>query len=121
VDAQLDRCPDRDREIVRVAKQFWAIAGGGDISPLNDLSTDVASVGSTADLSVTDAASPNPVAPGGNITYTQIVTDSGPSAADNATYVANIPANTTFASITAPAGWSCLSPDIGGTGSAAAG
>ncbi|HMC59176.1 MAG TPA: DUF11 domain-containing protein, partial [Candidatus Solibacter sp.] len=93
-----------------------AIGGGGDISPLNDLTTDVASVGSTADLSVTDAASPNPVAAGGNITYTQIVTDSGPSAADNATYVATIPANTTFASITAPAGWSCLSPGIGGTG-----
>jgi uncharacterized repeat protein (TIGR01451 family) len=93
-----------------------AIAGGGDISPLNDTATDVASVGSTADLSVTDAASPNPVAAGANITYTQIVTNSGPSAADNATYVATVPANTTFASITAPAGWSCLTPAIGGTG-----
>ena len=92
------------------------IGGGGDVSPLNDTGTDVASVGSNADLSVTDAASPDPVAAGGNITYTQIVTNSGPSAADNATVVTTIPANTTFASIAAPVGWSCVTPAIGGTG-----
>jgi uncharacterized repeat protein (TIGR01451 family) len=93
-----------------------AIGGGGDISPINDTSTDVANVGSTADLSVTDAAAPDPVAAGANITYTQIVTNSGPSAADNATVVTTIPANTTFVSIAAPAGWSCIAPAIGGTG-----
>ena len=92
------------------------IGGGGDVSPLNDTGTDVASVGSNADLSVTDAASPDPVAAGGNITYTQIVTNSGPSAADNATVVTTIPANTTFVSIAAPVGWSCVTPAIGGTG-----
>ena len=92
------------------------VGGGGEANLLNDIATDVASVVSSADLSVTDAASPNPVAAGSNITYTQIVTNSGPSAADNATVVATIPANTTFVSFTAPAGWSCLTPAPGGTG-----
>jgi uncharacterized repeat protein (TIGR01451 family) len=92
------------------------VAGGGDISPLNDTATDVAVVGSTADLSVSDAASPDPVAAGSNITYTQVVTNNGPSAADNATLVTSVPANTTFVSIAVPAGWNCATPAVGGTG-----
>jgi uncharacterized repeat protein (TIGR01451 family) len=92
------------------------VSGGGEINLANDSATDVANVVSTADMSVTDAASPNPVAAGNNITYTQVVTNSGPSAADNATVVAAIPANTGFVSLTAPAGWSCITPAIGATG-----
>ncbi len=63
------------------------VTGGGEANLLNDTATDIASVVSTADLSVTDSASPNPVAAGSNITYTQVVTNNGPSAADNATFV----------------------------------
>ncbi len=92
------------------------VAGGGEANLLNDTATDVASTVSIADLSVTDAGSPNPVTAGNNITYTQVVTNNGPSAADNATVVATIPANTTFVSIAAPAGWSCITPTGGGTG-----
>ncbi|MGA8764197.1 MAG: hypothetical protein WB562_15120, partial [Candidatus Sulfotelmatobacter sp.] len=92
------------------------VAGGGELNLANDSATDVASVVSSADLSVTNTASPNPVAAGSNITYTQVVTDNGPSAADNATLVEAIPANTTFVSIAAPAGWSCTTPGSGGTG-----
>ena len=92
-----------------------AVVGGGEANLLNDTATDTASVGSSADLSVTDSRSPNPVAAGSNITYTQIVTNSGPSAADNATLVAPIPANTTLVSMTPPAGWSCITPGTGGT------
>ncbi len=92
------------------------IAGGGEANLLNDMATDAANVGSTADMAVTDAGSPNPVAAGANITYTQVVTNNGPSAADNATMVAAVPANTTFVSVAAPLGWSCLTPGVGGTG-----
>lgn len=92
------------------------VGGGNEANLLNDLATDTASVGSTADMSVTDAETPNPVAAGSNITYTQVVTNNGPSAADNATVVATIPANTTLASFTAPAGWSCLNAAVGATG-----
>jgi len=92
------------------------VGGGGEANLLNDTATDTANVGSSADLGVTDSGSPNPVAAGGNITYTQVVTNSGPSAADNATLVAPIPANTTLVSMTPPTGWSCITPGTGGTG-----
>jgi uncharacterized repeat protein (TIGR01451 family) len=94
-----------------------AVSGGGDVSPMNDVATDVATVGSNADMAVTDADSPDPVAAGGSITYTQVVTNNGPSAADNATVVSPVPANTTFVSMTPPSGWSCLTPGVGNTGS----
>ncbi|PYX51553.1 MAG: hypothetical protein DMG79_02810 [Acidobacteria bacterium] len=93
------------------------VSGGGDANLLNDIAMDTANVVSSADMSVTDAGSPNPVVTGANITYTQLVTNAGPSAADNATLVTAIPANTTFVSFAAPAGWSCMTPVIGATGS----
>ena len=92
------------------------VGGGGDANLLNDTATDTANVVSSADMSVTDAGAPNPVTAGSNITYTQVVTNNGPSAADNATVVEKIPANTTFVSLISPAGWSCLKPLVGGTG-----
>ena len=63
------------------------------------MATDVATVVSSADMAVTDSASPNPVAAGANITYTQVVTNNGPSAGDNATFATPVPANTTLVSI----------------------
>jgi len=63
----------------------------------------------SADLSVTNTETPNPVAPGATITYSQVVTNSGPLDALNATFSEAIPANTTFQSISAPAGWTCNS------------
>jgi uncharacterized repeat protein (TIGR01451 family) len=93
-----------------------AVSGGGEANLANDTATDVASVGSTADMAVTDAGSPNPVTAGSNITYTVVATNNGPSAADNATLVVPIPANTTFVSATTPAGWSCLTPNPNNTG-----
>jgi len=92
------------------------VSGGGEINLTNDTATDVANVISSADLSVTNTAAPNPVAAGSNITYTQVVTDNGPSAADNATLVEAVPPNTTFVSMAAPAGWTCMTPAVGGTG-----
>jgi uncharacterized repeat protein (TIGR01451 family) len=93
-----------------------AISGGGEANLLNDTSTDVANVVSSADMSVTLAGSPNPVASGSNITYTVVATDNGPSAADNATMVIPVPTNTTFVSLTTPSGWSCQTPNPNNTG-----
>ncbi len=92
------------------------VSGGGEINLSNDTATDVANVVSTADLSITNTASPDPVTAGNNITYTQVVTNNGPSAADNAQIVEAIPANSTFVSLAAPSGWSCTTPSLGGTG-----
>jgi uncharacterized repeat protein (TIGR01451 family) len=69
-----------------------------------------------ADLAVTDAGTPNPVLAGGNITYTQTVTNNGPRDAVNAVFSEAIPANTTFQSLAVPAGWTCTTPAVNGTG-----
>lgn len=92
------------------------VGGGGEVNLANDTATNVAAVVSSADLGVTDAASPDPVAAGANITYTQVVTNNGPSAADTATLVQAVPTGTTFVSISAPAGWTCTTPGVGSTG-----
>jgi uncharacterized repeat protein (TIGR01451 family) len=94
------------------------VAGGGEANLLNDTAIDVAAVVSSADMAVTDSGSPNPVAINGSITYTVVVTNNGPSAADNATLVLPVSNSTTFSSLTPPAGWSCLTPSTGGTGNA---
>jgi len=70
----------------------------------------------SAHLAVTNAAIPTVVAPGGSITYTQTVTNNGPLAAVNAVFSESIPANTTFQSISSNAGWTCVTPAVGGTG-----
>ncbi len=70
-----------------------------------------------ATLTITDAAAPNPVATGANITYTQTVANTSATAATGATVTENTPANTLFQSIAAPAGWTCgTKPAVGGTG-----
>src|SRR4029077_7496564 len=70
-----------------------------------------------ADLAVTDAGTPNPVLAGNNITYTQTVTNNGPLDAVNAVFSEAVPANTPFQSLTVPAGWTCTTPAVNGTGS----
>ncbi|MDQ2829695.1 MAG: DUF11 domain-containing protein, partial [Chloroflexota bacterium] len=65
-----------------------------------------AQVSSVADLAVTFAAAPNPVA-GQNVTYTAALTNTGPSNAAGAVFTATIPAGATFQSATASTGWAC--------------
>src|SRR5208282_3331778 len=61
-------------------------------------------------------ASPNPVQAGNNISYTQVVVNTGTAAATSATFTEVIPVNTTFQALTSPAGWTCSTPAVGGTG-----
>lgn len=70
----------------------------------------------TADLQVTNAGTPNPAAPGGSITYTQVVTNNGPIDAVNALFSENISQGTTFTSISTPTGWTCTTPAVGSAG-----
>src|SRR6202041_2455382 len=69
-----------------------------------------------ADISMTQTVAPATVAPGGTITYTESVTNNGPNTASGVTLYQQTPTNTTFASITAAAGWTCTSPAVGATG-----
>ncbi len=71
---------------------------------------------SSADLSVTDVGTPNPVAPGGTITYTQVVTNNSAMDAVNNVYSTTVPPNATFTSFSAPTGWTCVTPAVGASG-----
>lgn len=82
--------------------------GQGQITITND--------DASADLSVTITDTPDPVLPGGLLTYTVTLTNSGPSNAENASFSLPLPANTTFNSLTQPGGWNCTTPAVGVTG-----
>ena len=71
---------------------------------------------SSADLSVTDVGTPNPVAPGGTITYTQAVTNNSAMDAVGNTFSTTVPPNATFSSLIVPTGWTCTTPAVGASG-----
>jgi uncharacterized repeat protein (TIGR01451 family) len=74
-------------------------------------------VAAQADLSLTQVASTSVVSPGGTITYTETITNKGPNAVNDAVLYQQTPPNTTFSSITCPAGWTAATPGAGGAGS----
>ena len=74
----------------------------------------------SADLTVTVVAGPDPVVPGTNLTYMVAVTNLGPDAAVGVMLTDAIPAGTTFVSFTAPAGWTVAAPPAGGAGTVTA-
>ena len=69
-----------------------------------------------ADLSLTQVASQTVVAPGTNITYTEVVTNNGPNAATSPVLYQATPPGSVFTSITPPAGWTCMNPGAGNAG-----
>jgi uncharacterized repeat protein (TIGR01451 family) len=82
----------------------------------NNTASADAQVGSVADLAVTLAAAPSPVVAGQTVTYTAALTNTGPSDAASAVFIATIPASTTVQSVTAPANWTCVTPAPGSGG-----
>ncbi|MDX1996523.1 MAG: IPTL-CTERM sorting domain-containing protein [Thermoanaerobaculia bacterium] len=87
-----------------------------DSNPGNDTATTTTTVATAADLVTTKTATPDPVAPGGALTYTITVVNNGPSDAQTVALADTVPANTTFQSLTSEPGWTCTTPAIGGTG-----
>jgi uncharacterized repeat protein (TIGR01451 family) len=67
------------------------------------------------DVSVTKSAGSEQVAPGANLTYT-IEVRNGPRVAANVTLSDTLPGDTTFVSLSAPAGWTCSTPSEGSGG-----
>ena len=70
----------------------------------------IVAAATSADLVITNAATPNPVLAGNNITYTVVVTNDGPASASTVVFSESIPANTTLVSVTASSGttgWTC--------------
>lgn len=71
----------------------------------------------SVDASVAATASPTTAVPGQDVTFTFVVaTPNDASNIQNARLAVDIPANMTFVSFTAPAGYSITAPPVGGTG-----
>jgi uncharacterized repeat protein (TIGR01451 family) len=95
-----------------------------DSNPLNNKATATtiveaaANADSFADMAVTITQNTNVPVPGGNIIYTQTVSNLGSFTAQIPTYSINVPANTTLQSFTIPPGWTCVpaAPGVGYTG-----
>ena len=69
-----------------------------------------------ANLVTTIAASPGTVLSGHSVSYTITVNNNGPNDAANLTFTDALPSSTVFQSVGAPAGWTCTTPAVGGTG-----
>jgi uncharacterized repeat protein (TIGR01451 family) len=83
-------------------------------TPMNAIAT--TTVGAPqADLSVTKTGPATAVA-GQNISYTITAANAGPNDASNVVLNDALPANTTFQSLTVPAGWTCTTPAVNATG-----
>jgi uncharacterized repeat protein (TIGR01451 family) len=78
-----------------------------------------AAAGGIGDLGITKTDAPDPVAPGGTLTYTITVVATGTNASD-VLMSDTLPAGTTFQSLTSPGGWALTAPAIGGTGTVTA-
>jgi len=69
-----------------------------------------------ADLSITKAADPNPVAAGSALLYTLTINNEGPDDAASVALSDPLPVGTTFQSLASPGGWSCSTPAVGANG-----
>jgi uncharacterized repeat protein (TIGR01451 family) len=82
----------------------------------NNSATATTTVRAEADLGVSKSDSPDPVRPGGMLTYTIVVSNAGPNAAASVTMSDPLPVLTTFQSMSTPGGWACTTPPVGSTG-----
>jgi uncharacterized repeat protein (TIGR01451 family) len=69
--------------------------------------------GGSVDIGVTKTANSDTVLTGSDVTYTIQVSNSGPGNAADVTLDDPLPANTTFVSLSKPAGWTCTTPKVG--------
>jgi uncharacterized repeat protein (TIGR01451 family) len=100
-----------------ITQNFNVTSGAADpVNTNNSVNVSTAYVVPTANLAVTNSDTPDPVNTGATITYTQTMTNNGPDAAVNAKIVESIGSGVTFQSVAAPAGFSCTTPAVGGTG-----
>ena len=81
-------------------------AGATDPTPANNTASDTDTLTPRADLSLAKSDSPDPVAPGGTLTYTIQVTNLGPSSSTGMTVVDPLPPGVSFVSSN-PGGPTC--------------
>ncbi|HEY0160690.1 MAG TPA: IPTL-CTERM sorting domain-containing protein [Thermoanaerobaculia bacterium] len=101
-----------------IEQTFLAGSSNGDPAAANnELDVVTQYLTPDADLAVTNSDTPDPVAPGGVITYTQSITNNGPDPAVNATFTQTLPASVGFVSLgQVGAAFTCATPAIGASG-----
>jgi uncharacterized repeat protein (TIGR01451 family) len=72
-------------------------------------------IAAAADVSISKTDSPDPVAPGAQLTHTITVGNAG-TTASTVGWTDTLPNSLNFVSMTTPAGWSCSVPSVGSTG-----
>jgi uncharacterized repeat protein (TIGR01451 family) len=93
----------------------------GDPKPENNIAATTTPVQeSRADLAVTQTASPDPVLPGNDLSYSIVVVNNGPGDAATVTLNDALPPGVSFVSFDVPAGWRTTTPAVGGTGTVTA-
>jgi uncharacterized repeat protein (TIGR01451 family) len=90
-----------------------------DSNTANNSSSVSTVITASADLSIVKTGAASATA-GTNITYTIVLTNNGPSDAQTVSWSDALPANTTFVSLAAPAGWTTSTPAVGSPGTATA-
>jgi len=94
-----------------------ASAATADPNPGNNTATATTTVGvGSADIGITKTDSPDPVSAGTDLSYTITATNAGPTNAASLSVSDTLPAGTTFVSLASPAGWSCITPAVGASG-----
>ncbi len=82
-------------------------AATSDPDGADNSATATTTVNASSGVSIAKTAAPEPVAPGGTLTWTVTLTNLGPSAASDVTWSDTLPAGATFGSLAAAAGWTC--------------
>jgi uncharacterized repeat protein (TIGR01451 family) len=85
----------------------------------NNSVTQVTTINSNADLAITKTDSPDPVAAGTNVSYTILITNTGPATAQNVVLNDVLPTGPTFVSAQFTGGslqGTCTQPTVGQTG-----
>lgn len=82
----------------------------------NNTASAVINVQPSAGLSVSIADAPDPVTPTDTLAYTITLDNAGPNSATNVVVTDTLPSSVRFQSITAPAGFTCVTPAAGSSG-----
>ena len=82
----------------------------------NNSATDTDNITTSANLTLSNVDAPDPVTAGSNLTYMITLNNFGPNNAASVALADTLPANTTFVSLSAPAGFTCSTPPVGGIG-----
>lgn len=82
----------------------------------NNAAAVTTAVTTAADLAVALTDTPDPVVAGNDVSYAITLTNAGPSVAAAAKLTDVLPADTSFVSLAAAAGWTCTAPAVGAAG-----